>query len=86
MRIDIDIDDILNDMSGWECQELADSLYEDGYIPKQVQVGSDSLLDGAETYLEQELSNTLMAIWSNRLHLTNSDKEILKTLSRKGSY
>ena len=86
MRIDIDIDDILNDMSSWECQELADSLYEDGYIPKQLQVGSDSLLDRAETYLEQELSNTLMAIWSNRLHLTDSDKEILKTLSRKGSY
>jgi len=84
MRIDIDIDDILNDMSSWECQQLADNLYEDGYIPKQVQVGSDSML--AETYLEQELSNTLMAIWSNRLHLTDSDKEILKTLSRKGSY
>jgi hypothetical protein len=86
MRIDIDIDDILNDMSSWECQQLADNLYEDGYTPKQLQVGSGSLLDGAETYLEQELSNTLMAIWSNRLHLTNSDKEILKTLSRKGSY
>jgi hypothetical protein len=85
MRIDIDIDDILYDMSSWECQQLADNLYEDGYIPKQLQVGSGSLLE-VETYLEQELSNTLMAIWSNRLHLTNSDKEMLKILSRKGSY
>jgi hypothetical protein len=34
--IDIDIDDILYSMSNWEKQELADNLYDDGYIPKQI--------------------------------------------------
>jgi hypothetical protein len=34
--IDIDIDDILYSMSNWEKQELADNLYDDGYIPKQM--------------------------------------------------
>jgi hypothetical protein len=36
--IDIDIDDILYSMSNWEKQELADNLYDDGYIPKQMDV------------------------------------------------
>jgi len=34
--IDIDIDDILYSLAGYEKQELADQLYDDGYCPKQV--------------------------------------------------
>lgn len=34
--IDIDIDDIVYSLSSWEKQELADELYDDGYIPKQM--------------------------------------------------
>ena len=34
--IDIDIDDILDGMMGYEKQELVDELYNDGYIPTQM--------------------------------------------------
>ena len=34
--IEIDITDILSSMSNWELQELADELYDDGYVPKQM--------------------------------------------------
>lgn len=35
--IHVDVDDVLNDMSVREIQDLVDDLYDDGYIPKQVQ-------------------------------------------------
>jgi len=35
--VDLDIDDILYEMSTKEKQNLVDELYEDGYIPKQVE-------------------------------------------------
>jgi hypothetical protein len=34
--IDIEIDEIIYAMTSWEKQELADELYENGYIPKQM--------------------------------------------------
>jgi hypothetical protein len=34
--IDIDIDEIIYSMTSWEKQELADELYDDGYVPKQM--------------------------------------------------
>ena len=34
--IDIDVDDILYSLSRWEKQELADELYDDGFVPKQM--------------------------------------------------
>ena len=33
--IDIDLDDILYSLSSYEKQQLADELYEDGYIAKK---------------------------------------------------
>lgn len=37
ISVDIDTDDVLWGMTSRDKQELADDLYDDGYIPKQVQ-------------------------------------------------
>ena len=37
VSVDVDIDDVLWGMSSRDKQELVDDLYDDGYIPKQVQ-------------------------------------------------
>ena len=37
ISVDIDVDDVLWGMTSRDKQELADDLYDDGYIPKQVQ-------------------------------------------------
>lgn len=37
ITVDVDVDDVLWSMSRNEKQELVDELYDDGYIPKQVQ-------------------------------------------------
>lgn len=35
VNVDVDIDDILSDLSDSELQELVDNLYEDGYVAKK---------------------------------------------------
>jgi hypothetical protein len=37
ITVDVDIDDVISSLSKSERQELADNLYDDGYIPKQVE-------------------------------------------------
>lgn len=38
--IDIDIEDFISELSSKELQQLADDLYEDGYIPTQIDNGN----------------------------------------------
>jgi hypothetical protein len=59
-----------------------EKLYEDGYMPKELQEELDGRQPG--TNLEQELSNLLDKIWDNRKFINNNDLETLKHLSKKG--
>jgi hypothetical protein len=81
ITIDIDLDDLMWDLSKWDKQRLADNLYENGYVPKEVET-----IDAREpeTYLEYELSEVLDKIWDNRRFINNDDLETLKHLSKKG--
>lgn len=83
--VDIDIDDIYWDLSKLEKQELADKLYEDGYVPKELEEDL-SIAEGLipDTNLEQELYNILNKVWDNKMFLNNDDLEVLKHLSKKG--
>lgn len=82
---DVDVDDMLWSMSSWEKQEMADALYDEGVIPKQMGKDVAEAEDRIpETGLELELHDILNTIWSNRLFLTNDDIQTLTQLSKKG--
>jgi hypothetical protein len=82
VNVDVDIDDIIYELSRSEKRDLFDALKED--------LGIESLVDGDEvivgTTTEQELFDICNKIYENRNSLTNEDKELLNTLSKKGWY
>ena len=83
--VEIDVDDMYWDMSKREKQEMADMLYDDGYVPEALESQIERLTDRmTETNLERDLSDLLDKIWSNRLFLTNDDIQTLTILSKKG--
>jgi hypothetical protein len=74
-------------MSKYEKQELADKLYDDGIIPKELKAEVavwESRVP--QTNLEKELADILDKVWDNRRFLNNDDIEVLKQLSKKGLY
>ena len=85
ISVDIDIDDLMWDMSKWEKQEMADALYEEGIIPKElnaeVAVWESRI---PQTNLEQELAGILDKIWDNRRFIDNEALDMLIFLSKKG--
>lgn len=82
---DVDVDDMLWSMSSWEKQEMADALYDEGVIPKQMGKDVAEAEDRIpSTGLELELHDILNTIWSNRLFLNNDDIQTLTQLSKKG--
>lgn len=81
ITVDIDLDDLMWDLSKLDKQRLVDNLYDDGFVPKEAKT-----IDVREpgTPLEYELSDILDKIWDNRKFINNEDLETLKHLSKKG--
>jgi hypothetical protein len=75
--IDIDIDDILYSLAGYEKQELADELYDDGYVPKQM--GGVHPDDAPTGEFDKEVSKLIGNAW----RLTKEDEEIILRITNK---
>ena len=72
--IDIDIDDILYSMSSYEKQELADELYEDGYIAKK---------DDAQKSTDDEWNESVNKLFNNKWRLSKEDEETILRITNK---
>jgi hypothetical protein len=75
-RINIEIEDILWDMSDYEKQELVDELYEDGYTPKGLPASNVSI-DGDA--FDEAVSKFLGNSW----RLTKEDEETILRIANK---
>jgi hypothetical protein len=75
--IDIDIDDILYSMSNWEKQELADNLYDDGYIPKQMDVVHRNEVPVSDFDVE------VTKLIGNSWRLSKEDEQIILRITNK---
>ena len=75
--IDIEIDEIIYAMTSWEKQELADELYEDGYIPKQM--GGVHPDEARFSDFDAEVSKLIGNSW----RLTKEDEETILRITNK---
>jgi hypothetical protein len=75
--IDFDIDDILYSLAGYEKQELADELYEEGYVPKQM--GGVHPDDKTFSDFDAQVSKLIGNSW----RLTKEDEETILRITNK---
>ncbi len=78
ISIDIDINDILWNMCSSEKQELADELYESGYVPKQIQ-GTLSDPDTKHTEFDEQVKKLIGNSWK----LSKEDEETILRITNK---
>jgi len=83
ISVDVDLDDILNQLSGRELQRLVDDLYDDGYYQQKLEnklnVDDDSSVSINEQFFRRELSK----ISDNYLNLTNSEIQIIEAIAKR---
>ena len=72
--IDIDIDDILYSLTSYEKQQLADELYEDGYLAKK---------DDAEKSTDDEWNEQVNKLFNNKWRLSKEDEETILKITNK---
>ncbi len=80
INVDIDIDDVLDDLSSLEKQQLVDDLYEDGYIPTEIEKKRrKELVSAAESEFQDALEK-LNRKWNS---LTKSEEEIIIAIAKR---
>lgn len=85
--IDIDIEDILWNMSEEETQRLADSLYKDGYIPSQITESKSDITDIIDTselnVVELEWVQMIDKLKQIRLSILSEDIDVINNILKK---
>ncbi len=76
VNLDVDIDDILSGLSGREKQQLVDELYEDGYVPKQV----EEIIDNDN---DSDFDEQVRKLIGNSWRLTKEDEETILKITNK---
>ena len=76
--IDIDIDEIISGMLGYEKQELADELYEAGYVPTQI---NGTLSDPLQK--DTEFDEQVKKLVGNSWRLSKEDEETILRITNK---
>ena len=75
INIDVDLDDIVSGLSDMEKQELVDDLYEDGYVPTELEKRYE--LD------HDDFSNACKKLIGQSWRLTTEEEEFVINLSKK---
>jgi hypothetical protein len=83
ISLDIDIDDIIDQLTPRESQKLADDLYHEGYYQKKLEKQLSSDNDNTVSINEQLFRTEILKIRSNYLNLSNSELEILSTIAKR---
>ena len=74
INIDVDIDEVLSSMNSRELQQLADTLYEDGYIAKK----SDEAKSTDDEWNEQ-----VNKLFNNKWRLSTEDEATILAITNK---
>ncbi len=75
VSVEVDIDDVLWGMGSRDKQELVDDLYDDGYIPKQVQK--------QVTKYNDDFSNACKKLIGQSWRLSREEEEFIINISKR---
>jgi phosphosulfolactate synthase (CoM biosynthesis protein A) len=74
-RIEIEIEDILWDMSDYEKQELVDELYDDGFVAKKDIKNTDGEFN--------EWDEAVRKLYGNAWRLSKEDEQTILNITKK---
>jgi hypothetical protein len=80
ISVDVDIDDILWDMTSYEKQELANDLYDDGYVPTQL---SGGVVEHQKNIMDLDWDDLVGKMARIRLQMSKEDEETISNILNK---
>ena len=84
ISINVDLDEIYDEMSRYDKEEMAEWLLDDGILENHKNLNIRKLVRGnEESFDEEQFRNNLTKLWNSFYQLSNEDIEIIKTIANK---
>ena len=84
ININVDLDEIYDEMSRYDKEEMVEWLLDDGILENHKNLNIRKLVRGnEESFDEEQFRNNLTKLWSNFYQLSNEDEEIIKIIANK---
>jgi hypothetical protein len=84
VSIDVDLDDVYNEMSRWDKENMAEWLMDDGILNNHPNSKiRETTRNTNESPGEEQYRNDLTKIWNSFYQLSNEDIEIIKNIANK---
>ena len=84
ISINVDLDEIYDEMSRYDKEEMAEWLLDDGILENHKNLNIRKLVRGnEESFDEEQFRNNLTKLWSNFYQLSREDEESIKTIANK---
>lgn len=84
ISINVDLDEIYDEMSRYDKEEMAEWLLDDGILENHKNLNIRKLVRGnEESFDEEQFRNNLTKLWSNFYQLSSEDEESIKTIANK---
>ena len=82
--INVDLNDIYDEMSKYDKNEMAGWLLDDGILENHKNPNIRKLVRGSEeSFDEEQFRNNLTKLWNSFYQLSNEDIEIIEKLANK---
>ena len=84
ININVDLDEIYDEMTRYDKEEMAEWLLDDGILENHKNLNIRKLVRGnEESFDEEQFRNNLTKLWSNFYQLSSEDEESIKTIANK---
>jgi hypothetical protein len=83
ISINVDLDDILSDLSGREKQKLVDKLYNEGYLQEKLEAQLKADDDSTVSINEQMFRTELYLIRDNYLNLDKEEIQLISNIAKR---
>jgi hypothetical protein len=83
INIDVDLADVIEQLSSREKQKLVDALYDDGYYQTELEKELDSNVESTVSLNEQLFRIEVSKIHSNYFNLTNEEEELIMKIGKR---
>jgi hypothetical protein len=84
ISIDVDLGDIYDEMSRYDKEQMAEWLYEDGFLSNHKNSNIRRTVRGSEeSFGEEHLRKDLTKLWDGYYQLSNEDIETINKIANK---
>jgi hypothetical protein len=83
VRVYVDLDDVYDEMDRRDKENMAQWLFEDGFLESHTNPKIKMIYSDKDSYMEDSFKKTLGSLWDKYYQMSEEDIQLIENLSKK---